>query len=232
METQNLWKKHLGVVPDEIWDRSSLRVLILADNELAEISSKIGNLQNLCTLDLGHNQLLKIPEELGDIRKLRDFLYLHDNRLESLPASLDQLQNLRYLNISENRFAALLDACARWQAWSNCVQRIINCRICRIALGTCQPCGSCTCETMAFIRLPPAIAKLSELRQIDLRGNPIELLPDALLSLPKLEKLDLRWVNTLSPPAWFNTLAGTWLSHIPIRFFVPPRETLSSAGFS
>jgi hypothetical protein len=24
--------------------------------------------------------------------------------------------------------------------------------------------------------------------------------------LPKLEKLDLRWVNTLTPPAWFDAL--------------------------
>ena len=44
------------------------------------------------------------------------------------------------------------------------------------------------------------------LRQIDLRGNPIETLPDSFLNLPKLEKLDLRWVETLQRPAWLNAL--------------------------
>lgn len=47
---------------------------------------------------------------------------------------------------------------------------------------------------------------MAELRQIDLRGNPIERLPETLLDLPRLEKLDLRWVTTLAPPAWFADL--------------------------
>jgi Leucine-rich repeat (LRR) protein len=33
---------------------------------------------------------------------------------------------------------------------------------------------------------------MGKLRQIDLRGNPITSLPENLLSLPPLEKLDLR----------------------------------------
>src|SRR5580698_2601619 len=105
LETQNLWKKHLRFVPDAVWEQSSTRVLILADNDLTEVSSRVGSLQHLRTLDLGHNKLVAIPEELGHITELRDFLYLHDNQLEALPASLGQLQKLRYLNISENRFA-------------------------------------------------------------------------------------------------------------------------------
>jgi hypothetical protein len=47
---------------------------------------------------------------------------------------------------------------------------------------------------------------LSELRQIDLRGNPIETLPDSIAEMKGLEKLDLRWVNTLRAPAWLDAL--------------------------
>jgi hypothetical protein len=54
--------------------------------------------------------------------------------------------------------------------------------------------------------LPDAIASLVELRQIDLRGNPIAHLPDGLLALPRLEKLDFRWITTLTPQAWFADL--------------------------
>lgn len=50
------------------------------------------------------------------------------------------------------------------------------------------------------------MAAMKELRQIDLRGNPLEELPDAIATLPRLEKLDLRWVKTLQPPAWIDRL--------------------------
>jgi Leucine-rich repeat (LRR) protein len=43
--------------------------------------------------------------------------------------------------------------------------------------------------------LPSAIAGLSELHQLDLRGNPIESLPVEIAELTELEKLDLRWVD-------------------------------------
>ena len=58
-------------------------MLILADNALRAIPSRIGELQDLRTLDLGHNQLAELPVELGNLTEINDFLYLHDNRLES-----------------------------------------------------------------------------------------------------------------------------------------------------
>lgn len=49
---------------------------------------------------------------------------------------------------------------------------------------------------------------LTELRQIDLRGNSLSHLPDCVGSLPRLEKLDLRWTSNLAPPAWLADLAA------------------------
>jgi Leucine-rich repeat (LRR) protein len=100
----NLWKKRLGRVPDSVWDRTELETLVLADNELSEMSEQIGRLKRLRMLDLGHNQLTRVPDGLADLDGLTDFLYLHDNRLTSLPSCLEKLTNLRYLNISENAF--------------------------------------------------------------------------------------------------------------------------------
>jgi hypothetical protein len=54
--------------------------------------------------------------------------------------------------------------------------------------------------------LPESIGALGELRQLDLRGNPLAQLPAAIASLPRLEKLDLRWVTTLAPAEWFADL--------------------------
>src|SRR5579871_1831415 len=95
----NLWKENLGRVPDWVWQQRQLETLILANNGLAEISERIGDLQRLRMLDLGHNELTKLPDRLGEINGLSDFLYLHDNRLTSLPQSMNHLKKLRYLNV-------------------------------------------------------------------------------------------------------------------------------------
>lgn len=98
----NLWKRRLGRVPESVWEQIGLETLVLADNELTEVSARIGQLKCLRMLDLGHNALHALPESLGDLDGLSDFLYLHNNRLMSLPASLARLKRLRYLNISGN----------------------------------------------------------------------------------------------------------------------------------
>src|SRR5258708_24500546 len=39
-----------------------------------------------------------------------------------------------------------------------------------------------------------------ELRQIELRGNPVATLPETMRELHRLEKVDLRWITTLERP--------------------------------
>ncbi len=53
MSFLNLWKQRLGEVPDTVWDRTDLETLILADNGLTRISSRLGGLSQLRMLDLG-----------------------------------------------------------------------------------------------------------------------------------------------------------------------------------
>lgn|SRR5690348_9778683 len=81
----NLWKQRLGRVPESVWEQIDLETLVLADNDLTEVSARIGHLKCLRMLDLGHNDLQALPESLGNLDGLSDFLYLHDNRLISLP---------------------------------------------------------------------------------------------------------------------------------------------------
>lgn len=117
----NLWRHDLGEVPDSVWSRTDLEVLILADNALSTLSPGIGLLRRLHTLDLGHNALTEVPREVGELPALTEFLYLHDNRLTELPASLGRLTRLRYLNISENRLTAIPeDIGGPWANSSSC----------------------------------------------------------------------------------------------------------------
>jgi Leucine-rich repeat (LRR) protein len=62
----NLWKKHLGEVPESVWQCTNLETLVLADKALREVSEKIRNLKQLRMLDLGHNQLTQVPAALGE----------------------------------------------------------------------------------------------------------------------------------------------------------------------
>lgn len=185
----NYWKQQLGRVPDEVWKHSDdVETLVLADNGLTEIPSRIGELRNLRMLDLGHNALTSVP----DLHAAFDFLYLHDNQLSSLPASIG---NPRYLNLSENRFEEFpnvlcdLDRLIELRMTDNQLRSLPDCT------ASLQQLRELHLRNNALRTLPDAIGQLRELRQIDLRGNPLETLPLALLDLPRLEKLDLRWVE-------------------------------------
>lgn len=63
----SLWRKQLGRVPDAVWENTELEGLVLADNGLTEVSSRIGGLKNLRMLDLGHNKLTSVPDALCDL---------------------------------------------------------------------------------------------------------------------------------------------------------------------
>jgi hypothetical protein len=57
----NLWKMHLGHIPDFAWERVDIETLVLADNDLTEVPARIGEFTRLRMLDLGHNALTSLP---------------------------------------------------------------------------------------------------------------------------------------------------------------------------
>src|SRR5690242_18039339 len=144
----NLWKRRLGRVPESVWQQIELETLVLADNDLTEVSARIGRLKRLRMLDLGHNALRSVPESLGNLDALSGFLYLHDNQLTSLPPSLASLKRLRYLNIGENGFETLPE----------CV---------------CGMCGLIELHASdnPLVTLPDSVRQLKALRELHLRNT-------------------------------------------------------------
>ncbi len=189
----NLWKKRLGVVPESLWEQTELETLVLADNELKEISPKIRALKKLRMLDLGHNFLSAVPETIGELSGLTDFLYLHDNRLTALPASLGKLTGLRYLNIGENPL----------EEFPECV---------------CEMAGLIELRATdnGLRAVPAAIGKLARLRELHLRNNKLSSLPGEIGLLRELRLLDLRGnpVTTIASRrlqdcrSWRNWICG------------------------
>jgi Leucine-rich repeat (LRR) protein len=202
----NLWKKRLGCVPDSVWERTELETLVLADNDLKEISPKIGVLKKLQMLDLGHNLLSAVPETLGDLSGLTDFLYLHDNRLTALPAELGKLTRLRYLNIGENPLEEFPECVCEMAGLIELRATDNELRAVPGAIGRLSRLRELHLRNNKLRSLPGEIGLLRDLRLLDLRGNPLTQLPREIAELPKLEKLDLRWVTGLEEPAWFEDL--------------------------
>jgi Leucine-rich repeat (LRR) protein len=202
----DLWKKGLARVPDWVWEQSELETLVLADNQLSDVSEQIGRLRKLRMLDLGHNRLTRLPDTLADLDGLTDFLYLHDNRLTSLPPSLDRLRKLRYLNISENAFDVLPECICGMASLVELRASDTGLTSLPDSVGRLSQLRELHLRNNWLTSLPESVGTLRELRQIDLRGNPLTDLPASLATLPRLEKLDLRWVTTLAPAAWMAEL--------------------------
>ena len=202
----SLWRQGLGIVPDEVWLRTDLETLVLADNHLTEVSEGVGNLSKLRMLDLGHNRLRELPISLGRLEGLSDFLYLHDNRLRQLPDSLSRLRRLRYLNISENAFEVFPEVVTTMRSLIEL--RVTDNRLMEVppSISRLTSLRELHLRNNQLVTLPDSISAMRELRQIDLRGNPVTSLPEGLITLPRLEKLDLRWVTSLKPLRWFSDL--------------------------
>ena len=94
LQELNLADKQLSEIPTEIGNLTNLQSLYLSGNQLSEIPTEIGNLTNLQNLDLSGNQLTELPREIGNLTNL-EYLYLYYNQLTD-PNSIKQcLPNTR-----------------------------------------------------------------------------------------------------------------------------------------
>ena len=125
-----------------------------------------------------------------------EILYLHDNALTALPALPP---SLTYLNISENPLRA--SSC-----WVTC-RALIELRL--LDLGLDGAAARSRCPRLRELHLRTqrvhrgaggACGRLRELRLLDLRANRLTSVPDWIVELPRLEKLDLRWNEVFEYP--------------------------------
>lgn len=143
---------------------------------------------NLWKQHLGH-----VPATVWEDPDI-ETLVLADNDLTGIPPELGRLKRLGMLDLGHNQLT-------RIPAEIGDLKRLTD----FLYLNDNQL-ADLPDSLARLTRLPPAIGRFSELRQLDLRGNPLAELPEEITRLPKLEKLDLRWVETLGLPAWIADL--------------------------
>lgn len=93
----NLSHRDLKVVPAELAYLSSIRTLLLNDNQIIMPPEEISHLQNLEYLSLEHNQLTLLPSLFSSLADSLQFLNLSHNPFTYLPPVVSQLINLRSL---------------------------------------------------------------------------------------------------------------------------------------
>ncbi len=93
----------LSSLPPEIGQLGSLRALGLTGNDLSSPPPEIWQLSSLEILKLGGNDL-NIPPEIGQLGSL-EFLSWFDSDLTNLPIELKQLVNLKTLDLRNNNLS-------------------------------------------------------------------------------------------------------------------------------
>lgn len=98
----------LGIIPKEISQLKHLERLVFNRCCIADVSDKIGELENLTTLQISNNpNLTNIPKTIDNMQNLSS-LILHNNNLKEFPHIL-HMKNIKVLNIKGNELLYDLD---------------------------------------------------------------------------------------------------------------------------
>ncbi|MBN3295878.1 leucine-rich repeat-containing protein 18 [Amia ocellicauda] len=149
------------------------RRLDLSNMGIATFPKCILKLADVDELDLSRNMLKKIPDYIDKFQNLR-WLDFHSNKIEHLPDTIGQLKNLYYLNLCNNKLTSTNLPVE--------IGQLKNLRILNLGMNYIE------C-------LPSSIAALKELQELGLFDNSLTGLPEIIVKLPKLKK-----VNTTRNP--------------------------------
>ncbi|KAK7099984.1 leucine-rich repeat-containing protein 40-like [Littorina saxatilis] len=174
----------------EVVDCRKLEELDVSHNELEELPKYIGLLSCLFRLNVSNNNLSRLPPEIGAMNCLRYFDATH-NRLTQLPEEFGCLRKLEQLYLRHNRLAYLpiLHSCENLKEL-----HLGNNAIMGITAEHLQHLGSITFLDLRdnkVVKLPEEIILLQGLERLDLTNNDISALPYALGTINSLKAVVL-----------------------------------------
>ncbi|XP_072428317.1 uncharacterized protein [Chiloscyllium punctatum] len=200
--------------------------------QLPSFPPAVFQLQHLEELHLEGNLIEEIPPQIGRLRRLR-VLYLNGNRLQQVCEELGELQRLQSLDLSDNPLNC--------SALTETLCRLRQLRELRLYHTNLKQLPGQLCKKLRHLQLlglsgnkleslPWEIRSLSELQQLYLQCNNLQVLPVGFCQLHHLEVLDLRDNGMISLPDDINCLQN--LKHLYLADnnlgFIP--QTLSSCS--
>ncbi|XP_066963781.1 LOW QUALITY PROTEIN: leucine-rich repeat-containing protein 40-like [Macrobrachium rosenbergii] len=181
-------------IPDKLIDNASeagVRTIDLSKNVLTQVPEKLEMLSgHVSEIMLPNNRLTLIPSWFGKFQRLQ-FLDVQGNQLSDLPTDLAELLHLREINISANRFEQI----------PACVYEMKQLEILMAAdnkITTMYVDGLSKLERIAVLDLhnnsidfiPPLLGNMTQLKNLQLDGNPFRVPRRAILDKGTREILD------------------------------------------
>jgi Leucine-rich repeat (LRR) protein len=145
-----------------------LKHLVLDNCYLENLPKEIGLLENLESLDLSRNKLTTIPKSLCHLKRLRK-LSLNDNLISDSEISLEALPNLNTLDLGRNQLG-------KFERWNTFLVKNNSLK----ELGL---------EYNNLTNVPKQITNLNSLEFLVIADTSLKLLPEFILSLPKISHI-------------------------------------------
>lgn len=185
-KTLNYSNKKASSIADDVWDAAisaEVNTVNLSKNTLNEVPARLLSLgKSLTDLNMSLNKIASLPSEFGCLVKLSS-LDLSINQLSDLPASCSKLTSLREINISNNRFTNLpsvlysLKTLEIILASGNQIQLIeVDSLLPMSSLSTLD------LQNNNIGQVPPQLGNVTQLRSLQLEGNPFRNPRAAVLS--------------------------------------------------
>ena len=227
-----LWLSGLGlsVMPFDVWELTSLRILFLNENNLSNLPPEVGQLSNLRQLGIGENKIDSLPSEIGKLQAL-EILGLGRNAITNLPPEISHLQNLRVLDLESNPLRRLPVGILRLTNLQtlNLSRTGISGELEGIkSLGKLQKLyidgnlfsilpfeitlllnlTDLSAHANQIRSIPPEIGRLTRLKNLSLNINEISVLPSEVGMLIELQKLYLNNNHLKALPAEIGKLTA------------------------
>ncbi|XP_063481347.1 leucine-rich repeat-containing protein 40 isoform X2 [Symphalangus syndactylus] len=198
LEDLDLSNNHLTTVPASFSSLSSLVRLNLSSNELKSLPAEINRMKRLKHLDCNSNLLETIPPELAGMESL-ELLYLRRNKLRFLP----EFPSCSLLKAEEEEEKELvLLSHVQFKPKTHCYSRI-NCVYSSMLFSYCKFISSAykmnhlsemelhVGENQIEMLEAEHLKHLNSILVLDLRDNKLKSVPDEIILLQSLERLDL-----------------------------------------
>ncbi|CAG9860792.1 unnamed protein product [Phyllotreta striolata] len=185
----NLAMKDIGDIPEECFveaNKASVCSVDISKNKFVNIPSGLIHVSKFLTeLNVSSNRIREIPEFLKDFTNLK-FCDLSKNQLETLPHCLSELVFMRELILSNNRFKNI----------PSCIFGMIGLEI-------------LLCNDNAIEEIPiDELVVLKRLTRLDLSNNNINFVPPQLGNMTQLRALELKG-NPFRQPRYAVLEQGT-----------------------
>jgi Leucine-rich repeat (LRR) protein len=180
----------LAVFPNSIKNFKNLKTLSLRrcpSVHLEALFEQIKDLPNLTELQIVFSEKAKLPENIGLLKRVRN-LDLNGNKLNELPIGLSNMTSLETINLHNNPYLDMDNACQILAKTASLKS---------VKLSGCK-----------IVTLSDNLGKLSQINELDLNLNSIEVLPTGLDGLKNLRSLNLSKNSKLNTIQIYSSLSS------------------------